>query len=197
MQPRDTQYASNDQPTSTPQVFGPQTSPNVATATPGYAAPDLSAPAQPTVNGGVSVNHPRGFMQTSVKVLAVLVVLGGLAGVGYGLNAKYSKDHATATAKSFISSLNDGNMSAAYKSTTSNLRSIQTEAQFKSNLGDLTAKKPVASHQSLQVAGKDAVYKVTVNGLPETDFGRTDGIFTVALVKHGLNSWQVDGVQVQ
>jgi len=205
MQPQDNHYVPNNQTqpaqqpaVQTPQVFGPQMSVDPATTSAsGYAAPDLSAPVTPNVTGTAPERHKRKFMRPVVAALAVLVVLGGLAGAGYGLNAKYSKDHATTTAKNFIGLLNAGNDTAAYNSLTRNLRSIQTENQFKTNLGDLTAKNPVFSKQSVQVSGANAVYTATVNGLPKTDFGRTDGAFTVALVKHGLNSWQVDGVLVQ
>lgn len=195
-----------------PQTFTPQqpsqavvaptasAAPEMSTPPDTYVAPDLSVPIPPPTINQPSSEHKGGFMRSTTKMLAVLLVIGGLVAAGFALHGgltSYNRAHVTTTAVSYIGFLNSGNDAAAYHASSTNLRNAQTETQFSSGLGDLTAKNPKFSDQQVQLQGNKAVYTATVDGLPPTYAGRTDGIFTIALVKHGLASWQVDSVQVQ
>jgi|GEM_PF-2605264 len=216
MQPQDDQFQPM-QPNQMAQpapVFQPQQSmptqvyaaaaqpvPTVVVS-PSNVVPDMAPPAppqQPAFTGNQTA--PKGHMlrNASLAVAGLVVVVGLVLGgfVMTGGLTRYNRTQATNTAVSFIGFLNNNQDAKAYQASSSNLRNAQTESQFSQNLGDLTAKEPKFSGQSVQVKGNKAVYTATVDGLPATESGRTDGVFTIALVKHGLTTWQVDSVQVE
>jgi hypothetical protein len=131
------------------------------------------------------------------KISMIALVLAVFIG-GYFANtgvAALNQTRAESSAKSFVSLLTADKAALAYKNGGINMRKAQTEADFVATMSNLTATKATYTDESIIVKGKTAVYTATVDGLPPTATGRTNGIFTVGLVQDGL-SWKVNVVSV-
>jgi len=202
MQPQD-QIQPAPQPaaslTPQPVVVTPTTpqalmqAPNQAFAAPTVSfmpeaqLPVMESPAQP------------GHRWVTFAVFALLgvILLGAIIGGGYLWMGRQTKQNATTTAEAFIADLNAGNNVKAYQTLTASTRKTETQDQFIQNIGDLSASSPRYTAQNLTVNGKQATYVASEDGLPATSTGRTDGQFTISLVKQGVTGWQVSTVKVE
>lgn len=141
------------------------------------------------------------------KLIGVAVVVVGIYALGAGTSstvfalAKMPLSNACTT---YVNHVTNGELEAAYNSSSKNIKDTQKLEDFKKTLANLkhrdgTPTKFVAvTAQTLANNRNSAVCSVTVDNIQTpTDNSRTDANFTLGLTRHGLVGWQVSSVSVE
>ena len=138
-------------------------------------------------------------MRRIIKLLVLVVLIagvlfGGRQAVSY--LGKANERQVNISGQQFITYLTQGDMQHAYDMTSKSLHAVQPLAQFSKNLGNLKTDHPQFRQSNATVNDQDATYYQSVDGLPKTPSGRTDGNFTIYMVKDGAR-WKVSSVSVK
>lgn len=138
-------------------------------------------------------------MRRYIKLLIFVMLISGIIFAGFLTNnylGKANERQVNTVGRQFITHLTKGEMDQAYGMASMSLRAVQSQPQFSKNLGNLKTDQPQFLQSRSTTNDKDATYYQTVEGLPKTPSGRTDGNFTINLVKDGV-SWKVSSVSVK
>ena len=134
------------------------------------------------------------FLSVGLRVITVLVIFAG-GMVAQGLYNKYKTDGAQKVAHKFVNMIATGYADKAYPMTSKDFQSKMPEASFDAQMGALKSDTPSFLPDQTFVKGNSAYYFQKVDNMPKTAAGRTDGNFSVSLVKEG-GGWKVAAVSV-
>lgn len=135
-----------------------------------------------------------------ISIIGVsIAVCIGLFILGYYARGFYDKRQQTVANKVAISFVNDvlaGKTDDAYSLTASSLQAKKKVEDFKKDVGDLKADKPVFLPAIFYVKDGTGYYIQTVGNMPKSNSGSTSAAFALTLTKSGT-SWKVATVSVQ
>lgn len=140
----------------------------------------------------------RKILLLGVKLALIIVGVGVLFGVGMayqGLTNKFRTDSARASAHAFVNLIATGYADKAYPMSSKGFQEKMPEASFVAQMGGLKSEDPNYLPPQTFVKGNTAYYFQKVENLPKTAAGRTDGNFSVSMVKEG-GDWKVVAVTV-
>jgi hypothetical protein len=134
-----------------------------------------------------------------LKILGTGVAVVVLITAGYFLRGYMDKKavaSAENTAQQFVSAVERGNNTTAYNLTGNAFKKSQTAETFNKTVAGLKTDKPVFEKADAYLKGGTLIYVQKVTGIPASDNGRTDAIYTLNVTKEG-GKWKVIAVAIR